>query len=166
MAMIVALIGNLLGMLGGVLPDIMKLVSNWQNTKSELKMLEAQHKWQLEAEKARTTAKLGEWEQINALEMTRAIRDQVTAAIDAGARPTGIVWIDALNALMRPLCTFGIMAMFFCIAIPFTWVVVGRLAQGDYSPETAAKAIFTSLIGDAIMGCLGFLYGYRSTAKK
>ena len=67
---------------------------------------------------------------------------------------------------MRPLCTYGIMLMFFLIAAPFAWTVVGRMADGTYDPVTAAKVIFGSLVGDAIMGCLGFLYGYRSTAKK
>lgn len=164
--MITALVGNILGMLSGVLPDIMKLVANWQNSKAEMKMMELQSKLQLEAAKVQAASKLEEWGQINAVEFTRAVRDQVTAAIEAGSRPTGIAWIDALNASMRPLCTYGIMFMFFCIAAPFAWVVVGKMADGEYDPMTAAKVIFGSLVGEAIMGCLGFLYGYRSTSKK
>lgn len=166
MGMLVALFGNLLGMLGGALPDIFKFLTTWQNHKNELAMMEAQHRWQLEAAKVGASARMDEWGAVTTLEANRQLRDQTIAAIEASSKPTGIVWVDTLNALMRPICTYGVMLMFFFIAVPFSYVIVSKMLSDTYSPEMAAKAIFGTLIGDSILGCLSFLYGYRSTSKR
>ena len=61
---------------------------------------------------------MDEWGAVTTLEANRQLRDQTIAAIEASSSRRGL-WVDTLNALMRPICTYGVMLMFFFIAVPF-----------------------------------------------
>lgn len=164
--MITAMISTILGMLGGVLPDLMKLLIQRQSAKDERAFLELQTKLQiqqLQITKDTRLAELGSSEQI---EHMRSMKDSLLAAIEAGKLQTGIAWVDALNAVLRPICTVAIIAMFLIVSTAFCWLVLAKFAAGEIEPEVVGKIMFGSLVGESIMGCLGFLYGYRSAQKK
>lgn len=164
--MITAMISTILGMLGGVLPDLMKLLADKQSAKNERMLLELQARNQLELAKYQKDTRLAEISNNEVLDFMRAQTDSLRTAIEVGARTTGIAWIDAFNAMLRPFCTVAIILLFLVTAAPFVWVVVHQMAEGTLSPEQTAKAIFGSLVGEAITAVIAFLYGYRSTAKK
>jgi hypothetical protein len=164
--MITAAISTLLGMLGGVLPDFVKLLTNRQQNAHELEFLRLQSELQLAAAKVNADARMREVESNAFVAEAQAFRQQLAAIVEAQARPTGIVWIDGFNAVLRPACTTLIIALFMVIAVPFCWTVISQMYQAAITPMEAAKVIFGSLVGESIMATLGFLYGYRSAAKK
>lgn len=164
--MITAAISTLLGMLGGILPDVMKEVRDSRNAGRELAHMKVQAELQIQVAKAAADSKLREVEGNAMVEEARAFREHLTAIIESQARPTGIAWIDGFNALLRPVCVTLIMLLFMATALPFTWAVVAQFKAGQIDAPTMAKVIFGSLVGEAILATLGFLFGYRSAAKK
>lgn len=164
--MITAAISTILGMLGGVLPDLMKLIASGQQAKNERALLELQSKLQIEIAQNAKATRLEELHSSEYVAQMNAMRDQIVTIVETQGRATGIKWVDTVNAVMRPFCTFAIILLFLAIAGPFVWVVTKQMADGGISPQDAAKVIFGSLVGDAILGVVGFLYGYRSSAKR
>lgn len=164
--MFTAMISTILGMLGGVLPDFMKLIAAGQQAKNERALLELQSKMQMELAQNAKAMRLEELHSSEYVAQMNATRDQIVAIVEQQGRATGIKWVDTINAVMRPFCTFAIIILFLAIAGPFVWVVTKQMADGGISPQEAAKVIFGSLVGDAILGVIGFLYGYRSSARK
>lgn len=163
--MITAMVSTILGMLGGVLPDLMKLLADRQSAKNERMLLELQARNQIELAKYQKDTRLAELGNNEVLDYMRAQTDSLRSAIEAGARTSGIVWVDAINAAMRPLFTYAIIAMFLFTAVPFVWVVTRQLAEGTLSPEQTTKALFGGLVGEAFMAVFGYLYGYRSAVQ-
>jgi hypothetical protein len=90
----------------------------------------------------------------------------MTAIVEAQARPTGIPFIDGFNAMLRPGCTALIILLFMGTAIPFVWGVLQQMETGVITATQMAQIIWGSLVGESILATLGFLYGYRSAAKK
>lgn len=164
--MITALFSTLLGMLGGVLPDLMKILVQRQSAKDERAFLELQAKLQLQQAQLTRDTRLAELGSNEEIEHMRSMKDSLLAAIEAGKLQTGILWVDALNALLRPVCTVAIIAMFLIVATAFCWLVLAKFAAGEIEPEVVAKLMFSSLVGESIMAVMGFLYGYRSAQKK
>jgi len=162
---ITALISTLLGFIGGVLPDIMREVHDTRAQARELAFLEAQHKMQLERMKSEAGAKLREAEAGLVAEEVRAMREHLTAIIEAQAKPTGIAWIDGFNAVLRPMATVLILVLFLATAGAFVADVLANYRAGAIDAATATSTIWGSMVGLAIEGVLGFLFGVRSARK-
>lgn len=164
--MITALISTILGMIGGILPDAMKIWVGASQAKNERAFLELQNKLQLECAKVNADARLREIDAGLMAQEMQATREHLTAIIEAQARPTGIVWIDGFNAVLRPACTTLIIMLFMATAGPFVWAILHQFVQGSITAIEMARIIWGSLVGESIMAVLGYLYGYRSTLKK
>lgn len=164
--MLTAMISTILGMVGGVLPDIMKEVRDSRGAARERQLIELQAQLQLEAAKHANDAKLREIDAGIYVEEMKAMREHLTAVIEAQTKPTGIVWIDGLNSALRPICTIIIMALFVMTSVPFVWAVIGQFNAGAITAQQMAAVIFGSLVGESFMGVFGFLWGYRSTVKR
>lgn len=162
---ITALISTLLGMLGGVLPDVMREVRDSRNASRELEHMRIQAQLQIEVAKSANDNRMREVEGNALVEEARAFREHLAAIIESQARPTGIAWVDAFNALLRPVCVALIMLLFMATAFPFVWAVLEQFRSGAISAEIMAKTIWASLVGESIVAALGFLFGYRSSAK-
>jgi ABC-type nickel/cobalt efflux system permease component RcnA len=160
--MIVSLISSVLGMVGGLLPDIFTEVRETREHAREIERLDKQAELQLRLLEARTDAKLAEIEGNAHAEEMRAFREQMKA-IYGQQQPTGIRFVDGFNALIRPTTAALIMLMFVVTAGLFILGVTAKMTAGAVTPEQAAAAIWGSLVGDAIQAVLGFLFGYRST---
>ena len=82
----------------------------------------------------------------------------------ASLKPTGIRWVDAWNAAMRPFAVtiiitlFAVMSSFYTVAV---WCAVESCSD----IPRVVELMWGSLIGEAIQGVLGFLFGYRSARK-
>lgn len=163
--MITALISTVLGLVGGLLPDVMKEVRDSRSHVREKELLALQSELQLKAAQLTADSKLREIEAGNfAVEMA-ATREHLTAIIEAQAKPTGIKWIDGLNASLRPLAVLMILALFMATALPFTWAIFKMQQAGMIDAKQMAEIIWGSLVGESIIGTLGFLFGYRTSMK-
>ena len=161
-----ALISTLLGMFGGVLPDVLKEWRDSRNASRELAHMDKQAELQLKVAQVAADSKLREVEGNIYVEEAKAFREHLTAILEAQGKPSGIVAVDAFNALLRPVCVTLIMLLFMTTALPFVGAVLGQFKAGVIDAETMARVIWTSLVGDSIVAALGFLFGYRSSAKK
>lgn len=162
-----ALISTLLGFLGGALPDVLREVRDSRNHARELEFLKAQHDMQLERARMEAGSKLREAEAGVVAEEVRAMREHLTAIIEAQAKPTGIAWIDGFNAVLRPAATLLILVLFMATAGAFVASVLAQYRTGGIgSAQDLAQVIWGSMIGTAFEGVLGYLFGYRSARKQ
>lgn len=164
--MITAMISTILGMLGGVLPDLTKALLQRMAAKDERALLELQAKVQLQSLQVNKDTRLAEIGHDDLLATMRAHNETLLAAMEQSKLPSGIAWVDALNAAMRPICTIGIMGLFFCCAAGFVGLVFKFAITGAIPLREAAPLIFGGLIGESFMAVWGFLWGYRSALKK
>lgn len=164
--MITAAISTLLGLFGGVLPDIMKEVRDSRNASREIEHMRLQADLQIMVAKSTADSKLREIEGNIFVEEARAFREHLGAILEAQGKSTGIKWVDAFNALLRPVCVTIVMIMFLITAIPFVWHVLALASAGTIDAKTMAEIIWGSLVGESVLAVMGFLFGYRSSAKR
>ena len=161
----ISLVSSILGLVSGVVPDIVGEFKNANAHKRELELLEKQTELQLQLVKAQGDAR---WEE-NQLSLMSQTQEDMKAALTEIVRaqfaPTGVKWVDVLNSLIRPLTAFLIMLMFFGVATVFTLGTIESFTSGQISAETMATVIWSSIVGDAVQAVLGFLFGYRSARK-
>lgn len=164
--MITAAVSTVLGMISGLLPDIMKEVRDTRNAAREIEHLKTQAELQIQVAKANSDSRLREIDANVFVEEARAFREHLGAILEAQGKPTGIQWVDAFNALLRPVCVTLIMVIFLATAIPFVWAVMDMARAGTIDGKQMADIIWGSLVGEAILAVMGFLFGYRSSAKR
>lgn len=163
---IAALISTLLGFLGGIVPDIMKEIRDSRAATREREFLLLQNQLQLERMKAEAGAKLREAEGNLVAEEIRATREHLTAIIEAQAKPSGVGWIDALNAVLRPMAASFILVLFLVTAGGFVYAVLEQYRSGDIqNAKEVAEVIWGSLVGFSIEAVFGFLFGARQVRK-
>ncbi|MEP3245091.1 MAG: hypothetical protein ABJN40_13095 [Sneathiella sp.] len=160
--MITALISSVLGMVGGLIPDIFKEVRESREHSRELERMDRTADLQLKMLEAQTEAKLAEIDSNLVVEEMKAFSKQMEN-IYSGQKPINIPFVDAFNALIRPSTASLIMLMFVVTASFYIFGAVGLMKAGDINIFTAAEVIWTSMIGEAIQAVLGYLFGYRST---
>jgi hypothetical protein len=164
--MITAMISTILGMVGGVLPDIMKEVRDSRSASREIEFLRMQAELQMKVAAVNADARLREIDAGIVSQEMQATREHLTAIIEAQAKPTGIKWIDGYNAVLRPMCTTLIILLFMGTAIPFVWAVLSQMSAGAITAVQMANIIWGSMVGESILGVLGFLFGARSSMKR
>ena len=158
--MITALVSSGLGLLGGLIPDIFKEIRDSREHQRELERLDKQAELQVKLLAHKTDAKLAEIEGNVYVEEMRAFRTQMSE-IYKSQKPIGIKWVDAWNASLRPFACTIIILLFAWIALMFVWgMYFDRPHLADIS-----TLVWASLVGEAIQAVLGYLFGYRSSAK-
>lgn len=161
--MITALISTVLGILGGVVPDIMKEVRESREHDREVERMRLQSDLQLKLLQVQAQVKLEETDANLVVEQIKASGEQMKAILES-QRPVQIPWIDGFNALIRPATAALMMCLFFAVATLYSYAIIDRaVAIGPAGFEIAAQAIWGSLVGEAIQAVLGFLFGYRTT---
>lgn len=164
--MITAAISTILGMVGGVLPDVLKEVRDTRNATREREFLKLQSELQLKAAQVTADSRLREIDANLVAQEAKATREYLAQVVESQGKPTGIVWIDGFNAVLRPVCVAMIMVLFMMTALPFVWAVLQKMQMGLIDAKQMAEIIWGSLVGESILATLGFLFGYRSAAKK
>ncbi len=158
--MIISLISSVLGMAGGLLPDIFKEIRESREHAREIARMDKQAELQLKLLAGRTDAKLAEIEGNVQVEEMRAFRAQMKSIYEQQG-PIGVKWVDAWNAALRPFVITGTAILFFIVAGMFSF---GAIMDQPHLADTA-NVIWASLVGDAIQAVWGYLFGYRSSAK-
>lgn len=163
--MLTALFSLLSGLVTGILPDILKEVRDSRASVREREFIQLQHRLEMERLRANAEMKIRESEaQLAGAEM-QAIRESLNAIIETAAKPTGIPWIDGFNAVLRPTVVSIVIVLFAWIAITYTAGVMDQYATGKIDVAQLDKAIWGTMVGEAIVGVLSFLFGYRGAKK-
>lgn len=160
--MIVGAISAIFGAVSGLLPDILK---EWKAGREQAREIEHAQKMaeiQRDAAKANGDARLQEIDGTIARDQVAALK----ALIEAQARPTGILWVDAWNACIRPAAASAMLVLFFVVAAVYVGVVVGQVFEGAIDAQTMAQLIFGSMVGDLFMAWAAFMWGAREVRKK
>lgn len=162
--MITAIVSSLLGMLGGVLPVITKEVTDSRAHAREMEHLRLQAQLQIEVAKQAGDNRLREIEASSAAEQIKALGATLTEIVKAQAQPSGMKWLDGLNAALRPVCAILTMGLFMAVSARYSWLVLMQMQATSSVAELTqlSNVIFTSLVGESFMAVMGFVYGYRS----
>lgn len=164
--MITALISSLLGIAGGIIPDIVGEVKNANAHKRELELLKVQTELQLKLVEAKGDARFEETQLSIITQESQAFRDHLAEIVKAQFAPTGVIWVDVLNSVIRPATALLVMVLFFCVASVFAAGVIETYLKGSIDAMTMAQVLWGSMIGEATQAVLGFLFGYRVLATK
>lgn len=164
--MITALASAVVGLVSGAVPDLLKEFTAGREHQREMERMDKQAELQLRVAQMGHDSRMRELSVQAEIEDGRAWSDRMTAMIEAQARPTGIAWVDAFNALLRPATAAAIILLFIATAGVFVSSVYGSWWAGHITAEAMALTIWGSLVGESIQAVLGFLFGYRSAAKK
>lgn len=157
--MITALISAITGLLSGVVPDVLKEIKDTRQATREIEFLKLNHELTLARAKAEAGARLDEAQVTSLTTQIVASKEQLLAVIAAQSQATGIAWVDAFNALIRPTTALVFVMMFAVGLCGYSFGFVNNDAFG---------ASMTSLFAEAIQAVLGFMFGARavSTSKK
>lgn len=159
-----AIVSLISGLLTGSLPEIIKEIRESRSSSREREFVKLQHNLEVERMRAQMDMKIQESDTQLAAEEFRAMRDHLTAIVEAQYRPTGFKWIDALNALIRPTISAAIMTLFMYLSVVYANGLVEQFYAGKMNAAELDKAIWGSLVGEAIMATLWFLFGYKVKA--
>lgn len=146
--MIETLIGSLLGGVFRMIPEFLKWLDRKDERKHELAMFDNQLK--ADTLKIEAGQKLAELEANKSLGLAEI--QGLIAGVQAQAVKTGVAWVDAASALMRPLITFWWVIVLYSTALTAQFLVL--LQAGTPGVDaivrlwgTDEKAIVASIIG-------------------
>lgn len=157
-----AFISAITGLLGGSVPRIfdmfekrMTFQQELQIRQAELTMRKAETESQLALAKAQIDGKIQETYYQAAAEQFKADAQAFLEVQATMSRPTGIGWIDKLNASMRPLMFFATMVLFACIVVQVAVT----------TPEAMAAQAATQF-WMMVEGVVGYFVGARTVIKR
>lgn len=157
--MVEALFGTLLGGLFRLAPEILKWLDKKDERKHELSMME----YQLKADELRGKIAI---DTINA--QTEALigvseMNAIIEATKAQAVQTGIKFVDAINALMRPLITFWWVLVLYTVSMGVQYYM---LLKNEFSAGTAVLMVFGPDEKSIAASIISFWFVDRSLRRK
>lgn len=160
-----ALISAITGLFSGSLPKIFDLISKRQDNKHELEIrkqeretLQLNHTLALERVKAEAAVKMDETYYQAVAEEAKASREQLVEMIKQSFAPSGVAWIDAMNAAVRPISAMVILGMFVIAVLSFMFGV--SAVNADFAQSMAG------LFSMSVEAVFGFIFGYRSALAR
>ena len=146
-----SLIGTIIGLLGGLLPEIMKWLNNKEDHKHEIEM----GKLQMDAMKLQGQIKL---EEVNA---TADIEEAKAIYAQAEQKITGVRFIDGLVALysssVRPTLTYAFFALYAYVKYSMIYTAV----QAGANWKTLGVLIWNSEDFAVFSTIMAFWFGGR-----
>lgn len=158
--MITALISTVAGLISGTVPNLMKEWGASREHSREVEMLKIQTELQLKIAEKQGETRVAEMDR----EVDIAAYSAQSTIAKASLKGTGINWVDAWNAAMRPFAVTIIITLFAVMASFYTYAVLSTV-ETMADTQSAVNLLWGSLIGEAIQAVLGFLFGYRSSRK-
>lgn len=165
----ITIISAVLGFLGSLLPDAMKMFQDHQDKKHELIILEMQMKQQAQGHSER-------------LEEIQANADIAESKALYKTFYTGITWVDALNGTVRPVITYWLFGLYAFVKVAIIWslismdiplvIVVDGINVADALPwqkiPTIAvnPAIWAEPDMALLAGALAYYFGQRGMRKR
>lgn len=156
------LIESLISVIGG---GILRLIPEYLNIKDKEKARDHEFRMfdlQLEADKLRSKLRIEE-----AQEATRGqeILAEIGALVDATkaqAQPTGVRWLDAINASVRPVLTY-----WWCIVL-YTinkLMLFSLVLQENLALKEVSEVVFTSFDAAVVSSIIGFWFVDRALRR-
>jgi hypothetical protein len=113
------------GATGGLLrlaPEAFKLFDRHNERKHELALGEQQQRLLQLQSNTRLAEVRAQGEASDSATALQALRD----AIAAQGKATGIEWVDALNASVRPVWTYYVLLIYGAVKVTDTWLAIAR----------------------------------------
>lgn len=152
----IALLGSLLGFVGGFIPQILKYFQNKQDYAHEIDIM----KLQMEAQAQLHTERL---EEINA---EADINESKALYESAQIEKTGVRWADALlavyNGTVRPTITYLFTGLYVTVKIG---QVASMVKGSGTSVLDAVKYTYTEVDMSCLMLVLSYWFGQRMASK-
>ncbi|MBN67425.1 MAG: hypothetical protein CMM94_07670 [Rickettsiales bacterium] len=141
----ITLLGAIVGFLGSLVPDGVKLLRDWQDRKHELAILQLQ----LQQQQAGSNQRL------------EAIHTQADIAETAALYQTyhsGIGWVDALNGTVRPVLAYAFFVLYFVVKLL-------QFSLMDASWPPAISLLWQAEDQAIFAGIISFYFGQRAMSK-
>jgi len=150
------------GIFGGLLrlaPEILKFLDAKNDRKHELDMQEAAYKFQA----LKGDQRMDEIGAENEGKWNAGALDALSEAIKSQAAPSGVLWIDGLSKLIRPLIT----VQWVILLYPAVLIASFTLAvQGGTSPLVALLQVFGETERSIVMFIIDFWFIGRVLERK
>jgi hypothetical protein len=149
---------------GGVLRLVPELIGIWNkkvDQAHELAMLEKQHQLEMDLDRQKAEGRVREMGLANDSAALLAALDANRAAVSDQIKATGIRFVDAANALVRPLTTYYFLG---CYGIYKTAMLATALSQSN--PWAAIIQCYTADDMNILFGILGFWFVGRKFDKQ
>lgn len=157
--MIETLVGSLFGVISRMTPEVLKWLDRKNERTHELAMFDKQLVAdQQKSEQATHLAQITGDNTIAAAEIEALIE-----ATKAQSTQTGVRWIDALSALMRPVITFWWVIVLYTLSFFAKYWV---LAQTGILPLSAIHALWGSEEKAIVASIIAFWFVDRSLRQK
>lgn len=140
--MIETLLGGLMGGIFRLVPEVLKFFDRNNERKHELAMMDKT----LEVEKVQGETRIALQQEVT---YGKGL-DALSMAVEAQGKQTGIKFVDALSALVRPLVTYWFMGIY--MAVKITGIYLTIRVTGDWSKAFATAwdandmAIFAGIL--------------------
>ena len=144
------LFGSLLGFLSAAFPDFLKLFQDHQDRKHELKILELQLEQQAQ----------GHSQRLEEIQISADIAES-NALYKHASRTSGIAWVEALRASVRPIVTYSFFLLFAFIKI----ASLSALLSSGYSITDGLIAIWDVETQALFAAVMSFWFGQRALQK-
>ncbi|WP_244427589.1 hypothetical protein [Bartonella queenslandensis] len=144
------LLGSLLGFLSSAFPDLLKIWRDKEDRKHELAILQLQ----MEQQRQGHNQRLQEIEVQADMNETRALYAYAN-------RPSGVKWVEALCASVRPLITYAFFILFASVKI----AVLFRLLNYGHDFTTGLITVWDGETQALFAAVMSFWFGQRALAK-
>lgn len=141
------------GLIGGLLrlaPEVLKIFQSKADRQFELDMRRLD--WQIAKEQGEQ--KIRELDAAGGWEAAGKQLEALQAALAAQGKPTGIWWVDAINALVRPGITWYFAGLYGASKVALFWIAY----KGGAGVAQATLLLWTPADTQAFFGILGFWF--------
>lgn len=145
------LLGSLLGLIGSAFPELIKLFRDTQDRKHELAVLDRQMEVQ----------KLGQSQRLEEIQIQADVSES-QALYGYANRPTGMPWVEALQASVRPVLTYAFFLVFTVVKV--TSLLAMSQADG-MSFSVAIHVIWDDETQALFAAVMSFWFGSRQISK-
>ena len=145
------LLGSLLGFISSAFPDLLKLWQDKQDRKHELAILDRQM----------AQMRLGHHQRLEEIAVN-ADSNESLALLKHDAQPSGVPWVDALRASVRPVLTYAFFLLFAAVKCSALYVMV---ADDGLTFVVALTNIWDAETQALFAAVMSFWFGQRALAK-
>ncbi|MEW8420137.1 MAG: hypothetical protein AB2669_08300 [Candidatus Thiodiazotropha endolucinida] len=144
------LLGSLLGFLSSAFPDVLKLWRDRADRKHELAILDRQ----MEAQRQGHSQRLAEIE-------VQADIIESKALYAHASQPSGVLWVEALRASVRPVITYAFFILFATVKI----AALLQLLEQEVGFTDGLIAIWDAETQALFAAVMSFWFGQRALQK-
>lgn len=145
------LLGSLIGFLGSAFPEFLKLWREGKDRDHELAILDRQMEMQ----------KLGHTQRLEEIQIQADVAE-TQAMYSYANRPTGIAWVEALQASVRPVITYAFFAVFAVIKVA---TLIALLSGDGVHLLDALRLVWDEEAQALFAAVMSFWFGSRQIAK-